>query len=218
MKNHSHLKRTDQIQITITELDDVLLAELSGTLDCMAAGPVYDALVQRIDQTACRLIVDMTGVTRLTRAGVRGLVVAAKLCVTAGGKMRICGADPAASLLLNSLGFRNILRLEPSIETAILALGTSQPCRMPGLVDTTLTSWPGGSVTESQFEEIGRVERARGLLDGDNLPILDVAARCGFTSLTAMDIAFLRHLGIPPSYYAERAASARDFACAAAKT
>jgi len=170
MNNHNQLKRSDQIRITITELDDVLLAELSGTLDCMAASPVYDALAQRIDEATCRLVVDMSGVTRLTRAGVRGLVVAAKLCVTAGGKMRICGADPAASLLLNSLGFRNILRLEPSVETAILALGTSLPCRTAGPIETP-TAWPEGSVTESQFEEIGRVERARGLLDEDALPL-----------------------------------------------
>lgn len=217
MSNYKPLKQSDQVWISFTTLDEILLAELGGTLDSRAAGPVYDALVQRINESACRLIIDMSGVTRLTRAGVRGLVVAAKLCVTAGGKMRICGADPAASHLLDSLGFHHILRLEPSVETAMIALCTTQACRIPGPVGTP-PAWPEGSVTESQFKEIGRVEQARGLLDKDALPIRDVVTRCGFTSLSAMESAFLRHLGIPPSCYAERAPKARDFACAAGGT
>ncbi|QEW27097.1 anti-anti-sigma factor [Roseovarius indicus] len=200
---------SDPMHISITTLDDILVAELSGALTCMAAGPVYDALVRHVDETACRLIVDMSGVTRLTRAGVRGLVVAAKLCVTHGGKMRICGADASATLLLTSLGFRHILKLEPSVEAAVMALGDTADTAGAGVAPVP-ENWPDGSVTRTQFAEINRVEHARYLIAEAELPFEFVARTCGFDSAKAMGCAFLRHLGIPPSYFAERAATARE--------
>jgi anti-anti-sigma factor len=209
VNSDNRCKRSDQIQIGITKIDDILLAELTGTLDCMAAGAVYDALVQPIDENTCRLIVDMSGVTRLTRAGVRGLVVAAKLCTTAGGKMRICSADAPATRLLNNLGFRHLLRLEPNVEAARIALNATGKCRSAGALPAP-AAWPEGSVPEHQFNEINRVERARGLIEADELPIDDVAANCGFRTVSAMDNAFLRHLGIPSRYFAQRAATARE--------
>ena len=69
------------------------------------------------------LVVDLSGVETMTRSGVRGLVVAAKLSEQACGKMRICGADPSVRALLNSLGFAHLLKVDGTVGEAIAALG-----------------------------------------------------------------------------------------------
>lgn len=206
----------EPMHISITSIHDILIAELAGTLNCMAAGPVYDALVRHIDEETCRLVVDISGVNRLTRAGVRGLVAAAKLCVTHGGKMRICGADSSATMLLSNLGFRHILKLEPTVESAVMAL--SEPAEAPKrhAAPVPPDTWAEGSVGREQFSEINRVEHARYLIGEAEIPFEFVASTCGFDNAAKMTCAFLRHLGIPPSYFAGRAATARELSRSAA--
>jgi transcriptional regulator GlxA family with amidase domain len=60
----------------------------------------------------------------------------------------------------------------------------------------------------ARFVERVRVEAARGALEGGQLPIETVAARCGFGSAETMRRAFLRVLGVGPAEYRRRFSAA----------
>lgn len=97
---------------TIIPRDDTLVLEFHGRMDSHTAGQTYDRLVALARSGHRNLVVDLSGVDGVTRAGVRGLIVAARLLMIGGGEMRICGAGLRATELLLGMGYRHLLKLD----------------------------------------------------------------------------------------------------------
>jgi anti-anti-sigma factor len=114
------------MELSIWNLDDIVVVDVSGVVDSRAAGRLYDALVERIGAGWKKLVVDVSDVGSLTRAGARGLIVASKLLNTAGGGMRICGADKSVCALLQATGFRHLLKLDPDHGASMRALSLAE--------------------------------------------------------------------------------------------
>ena len=110
------------MQISVTTHRDIRILAVSGRIDLYSAGSFYDALVEAVGDAQADLVIDLAGVFRLTGAGMRGLVVAAKLQQSARRAMRLCGANPAIESFLRGRGYDHLLRFEPTIEHAIKAL------------------------------------------------------------------------------------------------
>jgi anti-anti-sigma factor len=111
-----------QMRLSIRTLDKVVIVNVAGAVDSHAAGRLYDVLVERTGAGRTMLIVDLSGVHVMTRAGVRGLVVAAKLMQHARGEMRICGAQPSIEALLQNLGFHHLLKCDPTFQASLARL------------------------------------------------------------------------------------------------
>lgn len=110
------------MQISVTTRRDIRIVAVSGRIDLYSAGSFYDALVEAVGDAHADLIIDLAGVARLTSAGMRGLVVAAKLQQSAGHAIRLCGASAAIKKFLRGRGYNHLLRFEPTVEDAIKAL------------------------------------------------------------------------------------------------
>jgi anti-anti-sigma factor len=115
------------IQVSARSLRGCQIASVSGVVDLYAAGVLYDALMGCIRKGDEMLIVDLSGVSRMTRAGTRGLVVAAKLLESGGGQMRICGAKPAVDAVMSGLGFHHLLHMDATVAASMAALFPEQP-------------------------------------------------------------------------------------------
>jgi len=110
------------MQISFKTIDGVVVLSVSGAADSHAAGQLSDALVRCIAEGAKKLIVDLSGVHIMTRAGVRGLIVAAMLMDTAQGEMRICGALSSVDAFLRSRGFTYLLTCDASLQASLAEL------------------------------------------------------------------------------------------------
>ena len=109
-------------QISVTTRRDIRILAVSGRIDLHSAGSFYDALVEAVGGARADLVIDLTGVVRLTSAGMRGLVVAAKLQQSAGRAIRLCGVTAGIKTFLRGRGSDHLLRFEPTVEDAIKAL------------------------------------------------------------------------------------------------
>ncbi|MGB3245011.1 MAG: STAS domain-containing protein [Sulfitobacter sp.] len=105
-----------------TDADATVIVELSGDIDLYAAGDVLNALVGSAQTAKRKLVVDLSGVQRITRAALRGFVVAAKLLQSQRGDMRICGANPSVEASLRGLGMDHLLKFDASRARSIAAL------------------------------------------------------------------------------------------------
>lgn len=179
------------MKIIISRLDGATLVELSGVVGSTTSGHLYDTLTRLIGAGDSRLILDLSRVERLTRAGARGLIVAAKLMQTRRGEMRICGAEADVEAALQDLGFRHLLRSDPDLGTALAALSQPAPAAETG---------PG--LTLQEEADRLRVDMARSLVEEGELPLDRIAMACGYRGTEIMHREFLRHFGIPPSAYA----------------
>lgn len=120
------------MKIAVSTIDEFQIVEITGVVDRNAAGAVYDALVEAAGDGRRKLVVDLSGVRHMTRAGTRGFVVAAKLMRPGQGEMRICGASRATEALLRGLGHFHLLKCDPTIEMSILSLSyASEPDVLP---------------------------------------------------------------------------------------
>ena len=110
------------MQISFKTIDGVVIVGVAGAVDSHAAGQLNDTLLRCIADGAKKLIVDLSGVHIMTRAGMRGLIVAAKLMDTAQGEMRICGALRSVDVFLRSRGFTYLLTCDASLEASLAEL------------------------------------------------------------------------------------------------
>lgn len=108
------------MKLTVTDLDEIVLVEITGSVDIKCSGRLYDTLVAAVGHGGKKLIVDMSETRSITRAAVRSLVVASKLSQSRGGEMRICGAEGPLAQFLTSLGHDYLVKCDPSFLTTLM--------------------------------------------------------------------------------------------------
>lgn len=90
---------------------------VSGVINSSGAGQLLDAVVAACLQAPGEtLVVDLTSVTHVTRAGVRGLVIAAKLAQYQNGALKIIGSRPSVDQALSRLGYNHLFKHKPETE------------------------------------------------------------------------------------------------------
>ncbi len=78
------------MDIGFSTRDEFLLVRLAGKLDRETAPQLETALRERIAAGEIRCILDMGDLTYISSAGLRVLLVAGKLCKSAGGGIAFC--------------------------------------------------------------------------------------------------------------------------------
>ncbi|MBW8640184.1 STAS domain-containing protein [Hoeflea sp. WL0058] len=110
------------MECTTRTTGSLSIVEIAGAVDSRSAGQLYDVLVDIVRDSQSKLIVDLSKVQSMTRAGVRGLVVAAKLLMPGRDKMRICGANRTTEDMLRGLGLDHLLNIDPTLEASLAIL------------------------------------------------------------------------------------------------
>ena len=119
------------LMIDVTVVGGVCVVRLSGALSGRTAGLLMDALTALVVGQNRNLVVQMAGVVHATRAGLRGLVVAAKLLSVCRRQMRICDAPEAAANLLHGLGLAHLIVLDDSLQDSLINLADTPGERGP---------------------------------------------------------------------------------------
>lgn len=106
------------------QLDGVAIVTLDGRLDSSTSGQVMDELCGFVNAGAIRMILNLRNLTYISSAGLRSILVAAKLAKTLNGDMRLCEANGLVSETLASSGFSNIIKLDAHEDVSIKAFGS----------------------------------------------------------------------------------------------
>ncbi|MEO3415222.1 STAS domain-containing protein [Roseovarius sp. CAU 1744] len=103
---------------TACKTNGIAAFEISGDITCGDAGALYDALVDSVQSGVTTMIVELSRVRRVTRSGLRGLFIAAKLLQQVHGEMRICGVNRSVQGSLRGQGFDHLLCFHKQPEIA----------------------------------------------------------------------------------------------------
>lgn len=96
--------------VTFKRLRDAITIEIAGVVDRFAAGRLYDAVNAAIRSDCTHLVVDLSGATSLTRAGIRGLIVGARRMRNRHSEFLVKVPDPAMRSLLDVTAFPDLQR------------------------------------------------------------------------------------------------------------
>jgi anti-sigma B factor antagonist len=110
------------MKISKRQVDGITVVTLDGRLDSSTSGQVMDELCGFVNSGAVMLILNLRNLTYISSAGLRSILVAAKLAKTLNGDMRLCEPNGLVSETLASSGFSNIIKLDSREEIFIEAL------------------------------------------------------------------------------------------------
>jgi anti-anti-sigma factor len=91
---------------------DVTVVQLSGRLDSAVSGDVMDQLNALVNAGTTKLILNLKELTYISSAGLRSILVAAKLVKSANGEMRLCEPNGRVSKVLDESGFGYLIKID----------------------------------------------------------------------------------------------------------
>ena len=107
------------MNITINEGNDNTVLALEGRLDGNASGLLAQQLNETIDSGQPKVIVDFSQLVYISSAGLRVILIAAKLLKQSGGRIALCNANDQIQEVLEISGFQAIVKHLGSLDEAI---------------------------------------------------------------------------------------------------
>lgn len=111
-----------RLETSGSTIGDALVIELFGDIASRTSAVLKDALLAPIAAGKHTLVVDLSAVRSVTRAGLGPFIIAAKLAQCRGGDLRICRADAATAAMLSGLGHKHLIRVDRTLKDALAAL------------------------------------------------------------------------------------------------
>jgi len=100
----------------------ITVVTLEGRLDSSTSGEVMDRLSGLVNAGATRMVLNLKELTYISSAGLRSILVAAKLTKSLSGQMRMCEANHLISQVLENSGFSNLIKVDSQEEESVKAL------------------------------------------------------------------------------------------------
>jgi anti-anti-sigma factor len=110
------------LNVSESRQDDVVILTVEGRLDQMGAPAIEKTGLTLIQGGVRRILLDMTGVEYISSAGLRTLLVMAKMMKGAQGRLLLCCLTPLVREVMEISGFDKVLTCVENRETALTAL------------------------------------------------------------------------------------------------
>jgi len=109
------------MQITTRQEDDVMVVDIVGRLDMESSGYAYDELVRIAESGNKKILLNVEKLEYVTSAGLRSILVGAKLLKSSQGEMKICQPNDEVKEVFEISGFNSLLHLYDTEKDALEA-------------------------------------------------------------------------------------------------
>ena len=107
------------MEIRTRRVGDVTVADMTGRLDSRSSGPASTELNQLAQGANAKLVLNVSGLDYVSSAGLRAILVAAKLADVNGGALKVCDANPAVTHVMEVSGMHSLLHLHATEAEAL---------------------------------------------------------------------------------------------------
>jgi len=114
---------------------DVLIVDMVGRLIAHTLGPASTELNQIAQEGHGKLVLNAHGLEYVSSAGLRAILVAARLVQVHGGALKICDANTAVKQVMGDSGVSRLLKLYDTEKEALAAF-VDEPQRARGRPDS----------------------------------------------------------------------------------
>lgn len=122
MWNNDHSIQEKEMEIGIRKEAGAAVATMRGRLDAVTA-PEYESKINSvIEGGETLLVIDFEGLDYISSAGLRGLLVTAKLLKAKQGKVRFANVRGAVKEVFDISGFGSIFQMDDSVTASLAAL------------------------------------------------------------------------------------------------
>ena len=117
------------MEITVTEQKNITIVAPQGNLDATTADKVSQRISSELgnsaesDSKSADMIIDLSGIEFMSSAGLRAILAATQDARTAGGDLRLAGANKNIKRVLDFSGFTKIMKYYDSVDEAVASFG-----------------------------------------------------------------------------------------------
>ena len=112
------------MKIEARNVDDVLVVDMSGTLDSTSSGEAGDRIVDIAKGEHRRVLLNLEKVDYVSSAGLRVILRGAKLLQVNRGELKICNANTLVKSVLKTSGFNSLIKVYNTEQDAYSAFLT----------------------------------------------------------------------------------------------
>jgi anti-anti-sigma factor len=109
------------MEIKTRRMGDVVVVDMIGRLDSRTAGPASTELNKVAQSGDRKVLLNVERLEYVSSAGLRAIMVAAKLLEVNGGAAKICRANDAVKHVMEVSGFNSLLHLYDTEDKALAA-------------------------------------------------------------------------------------------------
>jgi anti-anti-sigma factor len=109
------------MEIQTRRVRDVVVVDMIGRLDSRTAGPASTELNKIAQVANCKVLLNVDKLEYVSSAGLRAILVAAKLNQVNGGAIKICRPNATVKQVMEVSGFHSLLHLYDTEENALAA-------------------------------------------------------------------------------------------------
>ena len=107
------------LQITLKELNDVVIIGLIGTLDTNTSPEAEVEINKSLENGVKKMAIDLENTRYVSSAGLRVFLATAKKMMATSGKLILCHPNEIVKDILHVSGFNTIIDVQSTIEEAI---------------------------------------------------------------------------------------------------
>ena len=112
------------MKIETRKVYDVLVVDMSGTLDSTSSGEAGDRIVEIAKGEHRRVLLNLDKVDYVSSAGLRVILRGAKLLQVNRGELKICRANSLVQDVLETSGFNSLIKVYGTEQEAFSAFLT----------------------------------------------------------------------------------------------
>ncbi len=112
------------MRIETRNVYDVLVVDMSGTLDSTSSGEAGDRIVEIAKGEHRRVLLNLDKVDYVSSAGLRVILRGAKLLQVNRGELKICNANTLVKGVLETSGFNSLIKVYSTEQEAFSAFLT----------------------------------------------------------------------------------------------
>ena len=110
------------MDIYVSQAGDILVVQAVGEIDAVAAEELQ-AQIGQVTEAGSRLVLDMSGVSSMSSAGLRLLLLLYRQINDIGGQMVLSGVSEEILDTMSATGFLDFFAVYDTVETGLEALG-----------------------------------------------------------------------------------------------
>ena len=111
------------MKIEVVEFDGpALVLKAEGRISVLTADGFHDDILKIIAQSGHDVIVDASGVTYLSTAGVRAVLVLSRRLTIANRSLHVCNLKPYIFEVFQMIGFDKLIPIYPDLDSALEAV------------------------------------------------------------------------------------------------
>lgn len=110
------------MQVSVQKQDGATIVQITGMINSRTAGDLEATLLDQFDDEGVRIIVDFTGVSFLSSAGLRVLLMGAKRANSTRSKLLCCAMKDNIKDVFEKCGLGTIIRYATNRQDALSAL------------------------------------------------------------------------------------------------